>query len=98
MTQWFNISNLKTPQITIHIDEDYHSTYNILYDYVYYIGYRNNGDCILLLPLKFNYKGNAEATNIFYSRGEQKRGRDDLLVHKPNINIIGTNNTSPLCG
>ena len=41
---WFELDNLKTPQLPIHIDEDDCTTSYILCDWGYIIGCWNNGD------------------------------------------------------
>lgn len=88
--KWFELDNLKTPQLPIHIDEDDRSYAYGLCDWGYGIGCWENDDYIDFPPINFGSKGTVKGARVRYSRGNNAGGRVDIKTHDGTV--IGTFN------
>ena len=75
---WFELDNLKTPQLPMHIDEDDHTYSYGLCDWGYGIGCWNNGDSITFPPINSGSRGTVKGVRIRYASWNDRGGRVHL--------------------
>ena len=63
---WFELNNLQTPLLPMHIDEYDHTSSYGLCEWGYGIDCWNNGNCITFPPIKFWSKGTVKGVRTRY--------------------------------
>ena len=71
---WFEIDNIQTPQLPMHIDDNDCTYAYGLFDWGYGIVYWNNGDYITFPPIDFVSKVTVKGVRIRYGRGNNAGG------------------------